>query len=377
MRRGGPCRPSRCPGHGLSPSIGGTRSLRVGAALRRAGQGADPSFSLSPQNKRAVTEICGRLEGIPLAIELAAARVGTLSLDQISKRLGGSLDLLTRGGRTAEPQAADAQRSPGLEPRPALGAGEGPVSEALGLRGRLDPDDRGDGGVRRGRRGRRGTGPALRARGEVSGAGRRARGERSTLQDARAGKAVRQGEARGRGRRRGGPVPARRFLPRAGRESPTAVAGTRGQGVARTARKRARQHEGGALLRAGVRRGRAGLAAGRSPRDLLAHAQPLGRRKEVVGGGAGQGRQGPGGGQDQSPRGAVLVGLRPVGPRPRPSHSQGGHGAERRSRDRGQPRRLPADNVGGTGVGAGGLRNGAKSCSRRASGSAARPATGS
>ena len=67
-------------------------------------RGRDPSFSLGPHNARAVAGICGRLEGIPLAIELAAARVGTLSLNQISKRLGSSLDLLTRGGRTAEPR---------------------------------------------------------------------------------------------------------------------------------------------------------------------------------------------------------------------------------------------------------------------------------
>ena len=39
-----------------------------------------------------------------VAIELAAVRVGTLSLEQISDRLGGSVDLLTRGGRTAEPR---------------------------------------------------------------------------------------------------------------------------------------------------------------------------------------------------------------------------------------------------------------------------------
>ena len=40
---------------------------------------------------------------MPLAIELAAARVGTLSVEQISQRLEGSLELLTRGGRTAVP----------------------------------------------------------------------------------------------------------------------------------------------------------------------------------------------------------------------------------------------------------------------------------
>jgi predicted ATPase/DNA-binding CsgD family transcriptional regulator len=67
-------------------------------------RGRDPYFSLSLQNARAVAEICKMLEGIPLAIELAAARVGTLSVKQISERLEGSLELLTRGGRTAVPR---------------------------------------------------------------------------------------------------------------------------------------------------------------------------------------------------------------------------------------------------------------------------------
>jgi len=67
-------------------------------------RGRDPTFSLGPQNAVAVAEICRRLEGIPLAIELAAARVGTLSLEQMSERLGDSLELLTHGGRTAAPR---------------------------------------------------------------------------------------------------------------------------------------------------------------------------------------------------------------------------------------------------------------------------------
>src|SRR5829696_2842066 len=62
-------------------------------------RGRDPSLSLSPHNARAVAEICKRLEGIPLAIELAAARVGTLSVEQISKRLTDSLKLLTGGSK--------------------------------------------------------------------------------------------------------------------------------------------------------------------------------------------------------------------------------------------------------------------------------------
>ena len=64
----------------------------------------DPSFTFTPGSARAVAEVCSKLESIPLAIELAAARVGTLSLEQISERLEGSLELLTRGGRTAAPR---------------------------------------------------------------------------------------------------------------------------------------------------------------------------------------------------------------------------------------------------------------------------------
>jgi predicted ATPase len=56
-------------------------------------------FALTPGNASAVAEICRRLEGIPLAIELAAAWAGTLSVEQISERLKVSLGLL-KGGRT-------------------------------------------------------------------------------------------------------------------------------------------------------------------------------------------------------------------------------------------------------------------------------------
>ena len=64
----------------------------------------DPSFAFTPDSAQAVAKICNKLEGIPLAIELAASRVGTLSLEQISERLESSLELLTRGGRTAAPR---------------------------------------------------------------------------------------------------------------------------------------------------------------------------------------------------------------------------------------------------------------------------------
>ena len=60
-----------------------------------------PDFVLDDRNAPAVAEICGRLEGIPLAIELAAARIGTLAPAQISSRLERSLKLLTNADRRA------------------------------------------------------------------------------------------------------------------------------------------------------------------------------------------------------------------------------------------------------------------------------------
>jgi predicted ATPase len=90
------------PQHTLSPEeLEGYESVRL--FVERA-RGRDPSFSLSLHNALTVAEVCGRLEGIPLALELAAARVGTLSLEQILERLTDSLGLLTRGGRTAVPR---------------------------------------------------------------------------------------------------------------------------------------------------------------------------------------------------------------------------------------------------------------------------------
>ncbi len=61
-----------------------------------------PGFELTPGNTAAVAQVCARLEGIPLAIELAAARIGMLSAAQISERLGHSLKLLTGGDPTAD-----------------------------------------------------------------------------------------------------------------------------------------------------------------------------------------------------------------------------------------------------------------------------------
>jgi non-specific serine/threonine protein kinase len=58
-------------------------------------------FELTSANAAGVAEICRRLDGIPLAIELAAARVKVLSIDQIRERLDDRFRLLTGGSRTA------------------------------------------------------------------------------------------------------------------------------------------------------------------------------------------------------------------------------------------------------------------------------------
>jgi predicted ATPase/DNA-binding SARP family transcriptional activator/DNA-binding CsgD family transcriptional regulator len=78
----------------------GYESMRL--FVERARQ-RDPSFELTLRNGQVVAQVCRRLEGIPLAIELAAGRMGVLSAEQLSMRLEDSLKLLT-GGRTADPR---------------------------------------------------------------------------------------------------------------------------------------------------------------------------------------------------------------------------------------------------------------------------------
>ena len=68
---------------------------------------ASPTFALTPENASSVAEICRRLDGIPLAIKLAAARAGKISVADIAQRLDQRFRLLT-GGRRGEP---DRQRT--------------------------------------------------------------------------------------------------------------------------------------------------------------------------------------------------------------------------------------------------------------------------
>ena len=60
-----------------------------------------PGFAVTPANLPAVTEICRRLDGLPLAIELAAARIRSLPIEELAARLDDRYRLLTGGSRTA------------------------------------------------------------------------------------------------------------------------------------------------------------------------------------------------------------------------------------------------------------------------------------
>ncbi|MDE2359449.1 MAG: adenylate/guanylate cyclase domain-containing protein, partial [Betaproteobacteria bacterium] len=84
-----------------TPSLAALRDVGAIRLFVDRAVAADPAFQLDDRNAATVTEICRRLDGIPLAIELAAARVRVLSVDRIAARLGDRFKLLTGGDRTA------------------------------------------------------------------------------------------------------------------------------------------------------------------------------------------------------------------------------------------------------------------------------------
>jgi len=79
------------------------QSESVRLFLERA-MGSQPTFTLTDTNAPVVAQICRRLDGNPLAIELAAARARVLSPDQIAARISDRFKLLTGGSRTAPPR---------------------------------------------------------------------------------------------------------------------------------------------------------------------------------------------------------------------------------------------------------------------------------
>lgn len=82
-------------------------ALAVPAAIRlfeERARAALPAFRVTARNAPAIAEICRQLDGLPLALELAAARVRALPVEQIAARLGDRFRLLTGGDRTALPR---------------------------------------------------------------------------------------------------------------------------------------------------------------------------------------------------------------------------------------------------------------------------------
>ncbi|MCW1967846.1 MAG: NB-ARC domain-containing protein, partial [Anaerolineae bacterium] len=79
----------------------GSESLALFVARAQA---AKPDFAINERSAAAIIQICRRLDGIPLAIELAANRIRTMSAEQIAARLDDKFNLLTGGSRTALPR---------------------------------------------------------------------------------------------------------------------------------------------------------------------------------------------------------------------------------------------------------------------------------
>jgi predicted ATPase/class 3 adenylate cyclase len=67
-------------------------------------QAVSASFRVTDANAPAVASICQRLDGIPLALELAAARIRSMSVEELNQRLDKRFNVLTRGSRTALPR---------------------------------------------------------------------------------------------------------------------------------------------------------------------------------------------------------------------------------------------------------------------------------
>ena len=103
---------------------------------------ARPEFAVTEDNSKAVTEICRRLDGMPLAIELAAARVRALSLTEIVDSLHDRFRLLTGGSRTAVRRQQTLRARSDLVARAAHRDRAHPVPAAGGLPRRVRPAGR-------------------------------------------------------------------------------------------------------------------------------------------------------------------------------------------------------------------------------------------
>jgi len=87
-----------------SEGLGALRGTEAVQLFEERARAVRPDFEVTADNAGAVGEIVRRLDGIPLALELAAARLRILGVDQIADRLGDRFRLLSGGGRTSVPR---------------------------------------------------------------------------------------------------------------------------------------------------------------------------------------------------------------------------------------------------------------------------------
>jgi predicted ATPase/DNA-binding SARP family transcriptional activator len=92
------------PDIGRLPAAGELAGYEAINLFVERAQAVDAGFTLTEDNAPAVARLCQKLDGIPLAIELAAARSRVLTVEQISERLEDPLGLLTTGDRSSAPR---------------------------------------------------------------------------------------------------------------------------------------------------------------------------------------------------------------------------------------------------------------------------------
>jgi predicted ATPase len=97
--QGFPVTPLPVPPANAHASLDAIREAPAVALFIERARAAKPDFELTERNAQAVLEFCRRLDGLPLALELAAARVRTLPLRAMLQRLEGRMELLTGGPR--------------------------------------------------------------------------------------------------------------------------------------------------------------------------------------------------------------------------------------------------------------------------------------
>jgi predicted ATPase len=97
-------------------SIGGLADVEALRLLVDRALAVAPDFALTDENRGATSDICRRLDGLPLAIELAAVRLASMTADDLLERLGRSLPVVGYRSRPRVTTPSGAAGHSGLEP---------------------------------------------------------------------------------------------------------------------------------------------------------------------------------------------------------------------------------------------------------------------